>query len=527
MEANNISKNIKNQILFLTVTMAFALVICGAASADNVQNGNVNGTVGGALNTSDLVVTSIIPNSGTGDYMFANVSNVISVTVENQGTATAAASQLDVNVNGKDSKVNLPALNINNSTTVTVNDPLSLTNGDIVLVKATTVNSSLSTSLTVYNNGYMGERYTNGSDINTKSQFTGNYNVIYSNGNSSYSSNGWTSYNASWTAAQLPIPSGATITQVRLYQPYTWDQTTGGKPLLNVTLNGKSVNYSAWYSDTKGFGLWNYPSGLFVYDVTKLFNKAGNNLTITPGTSNNAALYGSYLIVVYHDLSSSYKTIYINDGTDILFSDPSSDVTNTEATSYANFKGINTNGLINAKAIAIVASAYQANISKFFFNGKSYSGFYGNYNTNSQMGFSVYNVTNTIRNGTNTAQLQSDNSGYIDILGCIFEAVYAPKVTSTTASNGAVNVALTSPITIKFTENIQTGTNYNKIYVKNLNTGKIVSITTSISGNTLTIKQTFSRLYNDTYQVYIAVDAVKDNAGNDLMAAYTFKFKTV
>ena len=99
------------------------------------------------------------------------------------------------------------------------------------------------------------------------------------------------------------------------------------------------------------------------------------------------------------------------------------------------------------------------------------------------------------------------------------------KVSSTSPSNNAQRISLTTPITVKFTENIAAGTNYSKIYVKNLTTGKIVTITKTISGNTFTIKQTINRLKNDTYQVYIPAVAFKDKSGNN-SEIYTFKFKT-
>ena len=102
-----------------------------------------------------------------------------------------------------------------------------------------------------------------------------------------------------------------------------------------------------------------------------------------------------------------------------------------------------------------------------------------------------------------------------------------PQVISTSPRNNAHGVSLTSPITIKFCENILAGVNYSKIYVKNLSTGKIVRITKTISGNTLTIKQSHSRLANNTYEIVIPSAAVKDSKGNKLLANYIFKFKAV
>ena len=102
----------------------------------------------------------------------------------------------------------------------------------------------------------------------------------------------------------------------------------------------------------------------------------------------------------------------------------------------------------------------------------------------------------------------------------------APKVVSTTPKNGAIKVSRTSTISIKFTENIKNSTNWSKIYIKNLRTGKIVGITKSISGNILNIKMTSKRSSYTTYQVYIPASALKDLAGNNLAKGYTFKFRT-
>ena len=100
-----------------------------------------------------------------------------------------------------------------------------------------------------------------------------------------------------------------------------------------------------------------------------------------------------------------------------------------------------------------------------------------------------------------------------------------PKIKTTTLTNNSKGVSLTTPITIKFSETILLGNNYNNIYVKNLNTGKKVHITKNQTKNTVTIKQTKSRLHQDIYLIYIPQGAFKDKAGNPT-AAYQYKFKT-
>ncbi len=100
-----------------------------------------------------------------------------------------------------------------------------------------------------------------------------------------------------------------------------------------------------------------------------------------------------------------------------------------------------------------------------------------------------------------------------------------PKVSKTTPINNSIKVSLTSPITIKFTENIIAGINYSKIYVKDITTNKSVCITKTISGNTLNIKQVNSRIKDNTYEVYVPSSAVKDKAGNNLKSVCIFKFR--
>ena len=101
-----------------------------------------------------------------------------------------------------------------------------------------------------------------------------------------------------------------------------------------------------------------------------------------------------------------------------------------------------------------------------------------------------------------------------------------PVVTSTNPVNNSQGASLTSSITVKFSSNIVASNNYSLIYVKNITTGQTVSITKSISGNTLTIKTNSSRLKQNVYQVFIPAGAVKDTAGTKFAADYSFRFKT-
>jgi uncharacterized repeat protein (TIGR01451 family) len=102
----------------------------------------------------------------------------------------------------------------------------------------------------------------------------------------------------------------------------------------------------------------------------------------------------------------------------------------------------------------------------------------------------------------------------------------APKVLSTSPTNLKTGVSRTGKINVKFNESIYSSTYYNKITIKNMTTGKTVTITKSMSGSYLYLNTTSKRSSNTWYQVTIPAGAVKDKASNKLTKAYTFKFKT-
>jgi peptidoglycan/xylan/chitin deacetylase (PgdA/CDA1 family) len=101
----------------------------------------------------------------------------------------------------------------------------------------------------------------------------------------------------------------------------------------------------------------------------------------------------------------------------------------------------------------------------------------------------------------------------------------APKVSKTSPTNRKTGISRTSYIYIKFSENFKKSAYWSKIRIKNLKTGKYISISKYLSGNLLKIK-TSKRSANRWYQVIVPLAAIQDYAGNKLKTTYTFKFKT-
>ncbi|MEL7670298.1 Ig-like domain-containing protein [Methanobacterium sp.] len=99
----------------------------------------------------------------------------------------------------------------------------------------------------------------------------------------------------------------------------------------------------------------------------------------------------------------------------------------------------------------------------------------------------------------------------------------APIIKSIDPSNNSANIAINKVIKVTFSEPIKAGTL--SIRVKNLKTGKYISIAKKISGNTLTIKPTSTLTKATQYSVILNAGSITDLAGNAIKS-YTTKFTT-
>ena len=414
----------------------------------------------------DLIVSAINVNAGE---IFANEANNISAEVQNIGTVASGSFRVTFAVDGIDTNVTVNDLAPGANTTLIITDSVIRNFGESVKIGVTAdpentisesneTNNQIDVTKTVVYNGYKGKRYTNGSDITTQATFEGRYGLVYSAGNTAYTGASWTAKTYSWSSADLPVPAGAIVESARLYQPYAWNKMTTD-PAFTMSFNNNTVTPIATYKDRKSYGVYDYPYGLYVYDVTSSFNPAGNSITITPEAGNNYGIYGAYLVIVYKDSTVTEKKIWINDEFDMLASKNTYAVTSEEATAYATFNVVNSTGISGATAISIIASGNDADKSKFFFNDKEYTGFWVDYQTTPQVGFSSYNVTEAVQDGTDTARIQSYDTGNggdsMYAMNVILIAEYAETQNSTTAPVAAFIATPTSgdaPLMVNFTD---------------------------------------------------------------------------
>lgn len=100
-----------------------------------------------------------------------------------------------------------------------------------------------------------------------------------------------------------------------------------------------------------------------------------------------------------------------------------------------------------------------------------------------------------------------------------------PAVVSTEPADGAMDVPVDATITVTFSEEVQAGSAYENIVVKDA-AGNAVAVGKSIGGKVLTIVPSAGLAYGTTYTVTVPAGAVKDAAGNALAQDFVFRFTT-
>ncbi|AKB29120.1 cell surface protein [Methanosarcina siciliae T4/M] len=448
-------------------------------------------TQAGQVATNDLSISGIV-NTVPASAVFARETNTVKVlNVKNTGTATLTNISIAVYASDVSSgtvpvdTTTIASLAGDSKTTVTLIDPTirDLEGGTVTytavvdpdnLIAETdeTNNNKSSSAKPLRYNGYKGKGiyWEGGSNITTKHTFDLQGNLLYSTQpDSAYKSVGaWGSGRTeTWTASDLPVPSGSTIEKVFLYFAYNWDQTAGGYPWLNLSFNGNiiengnlSTGNGNLYRDWSNFGAYaDYEYGLCVYDVTDRFSSSGNSFVTTPYDGDNTlygkvALYPSTLVVVYRNANETRKQIFINEECDELgLSASSYGTTSEEATAYAPFTGmsIDVEKVTNAMLYSFAGSA-GPDEGNLLFNGNivATNAWQGSSNTASPL---VFDATNYINATGNEAGIQSTTSGGMDALQQILVIEYEESAPAEPVADfTATPTSGDTPLAVNFTD---------------------------------------------------------------------------
>lgn len=172
-----------------------------------------------------------------------------------------------------------------------------------------------------------------------------------------------------WT---INLDENSTIVKSFVYIPYTWCNIKETQDMFNVTFNGEKITPIALYRDQSNLGgaSGGYGYGVFVYDVTSLINKSGDNTLFLSKEATYPGVYSSAFVYMYNTTNSNHiKEIYINHGADLLYN--SYNKVNREVKSVST---INVNSKLIENAILYVfASNAQKNYTNLVVNGETYT----------------------------------------------------------------------------------------------------------------------------------------------------------
>ncbi|MDD1687852.1 DUF3344 domain-containing protein, partial [Methanoregula sp.] len=456
-------------------TYTVNLTATNAAGSDYENKAGHITVTGSASN--DLAITGTVDTAPVA-AVFAREANTVTVT-DITNTGTTAVTNIEVGLYAGDVSSSVPVNTITiaslaggATTTVSLIDPTirDLEGGTVTYTAAVdpanliaetneTNNNQTTASKPVKFNGYKGKGiyWNGGSNITTKHTYDLNGDVLYSTQPATaYKGQGWATRTETWSAGNLPVPSGATIQKVFLYINYNWDQTPAGVPNMTATFNGNTVVLGTPYMDKSNFGSYaNYKYGLYpAIDVTTRFVNGGDNtLVMTPGTGNKNALYPSTLVVIYADPTATRKQIFINEECDELGTSPSGySTTLEEATAYAPFTGltIDTASVRTATLHSFAGSAGPSE-GNLLFNGATVAtaAWQGSSSTASARSFDVRSYLT----GTgNEAAIQGDTSGGMDALMQILVVEYATTVSAPVSAFTTGTTTGTAPFTVIFTD---------------------------------------------------------------------------
>lgn len=342
----------------------------------------------------DLTISGIV-NVASPTNLFAREGNSIVINqITNNGPSSSPATEvLLTSSDGFSARADVPALAKNEETTITITDTtIRETAGATVTYTATVDPDDLATETDETNNvktsfgkvvtynGYKGKMYWDGgSNVTTSAAFDLHGGLVHSFGDSVYHSGsfgfGWTTYTVTWTAADLPIPAGATVREARLYVPYCWDNSNQAPDHVTIDFNtATDIPYQDWYHDVSNFGAYSdHVYGLLTYNVTTQFleNDVNTAVFTREGELEKISPYGFTLAVVYEDATATRKQIFLNEEFDLLGASPNEYATSSaEATAYVPFSGLAVNpaNVVTADLTTFVPSG-EMNEGNLLFNG--------------------------------------------------------------------------------------------------------------------------------------------------------------
>ena len=489
------------------------------SSSSNMQLKN---TASGSFKTmaATLALTTTLPTNVIVDSVsFTKTQNAVLVYNDTNVTVVvstegAVCDEADITLTIGDESQTKTVTNIGNTPQNVVFEEYFTDAGlkDVSVV----ITYSNGTSVTAYTgnvniiaSGYMGKSFSNGTNMTNKVTYDG-YNTLNVYGNLfDYKSNQPVSF--TFDANSKGLDDENKVVDVFYYQP--WGVWNGQIANITVSLNGEELNYMSSYKDQKGFGGYDFPYGLYVYNITdKLSLSEVNNFNIAPvsGAAGYAYFYGGYIVAIYAN-STNRSVISIAEDCDALSAGTSSSygATPETAITYANFDGIDTTDVSNAY---VTVMANNANNQEYLYmNDNQKALLKDSYNYGSQVAIATADVTGDIA-ADNVVAIKCVQDTSVYVLTSILVVEYEEPIKQIDVTVAADSVAIKDMATITLTFNdtlsdgkvevfigdeeepVTTITEFdsNVITIENIDTSNY-----NIGENTITVKYSDSSKYED------------------------------
>ena len=245
---------------------------------------------------------------------------------------------------------------------------------------------------------------------------------LFTLGDSKYS--GMVEYGSVYDVHYLPeLPAGAVVKQARLFASWTWSNwhSKGVEPQMLLSLNGQPLIPDRQYSDRKGWGLYDYPSGTWTYNVTKLIAQKERYTVELKNTNaeNHFAVNGIGLLIIYEDAMSEKAPLkyWINEGCDIVWSSPISLCTPEEATTWTSFDGVPAPDQVTSADLLTVIPSGDKGKNALLFNKGIYYGLWDG-KPYTDFSYNVQDVTRAMQEGKNAVGFQ-DRTDYMVPSGAV------------------------------------------------------------------------------------------------------------
>jgi len=149
----------------------------------------------------------------------------------------------------------------------------------------------------------------------------------------------------------LTLPDNAIARNARLYIYWTWGKkgAEGTDAEMEVTFNDRKLSTDRQYTDQKGYGSNDYPSGTYCYNVTDYIEDGnGSKINYTTVVENIGKDYAKFavcgvdLVAVYEDSTEPEIEYWINEGCDMIYEtdDDGVEITSEDATTNIFFSGV-------------------------------------------------------------------------------------------------------------------------------------------------------------------------------------------